>query len=217
MTGQILYGQTNKENHDCGFDNQVSSLGIGLVIAPPKFDVYDDSLLAVKYGSWDMYENSDEIKFCSKFFKPDYGIMHFVCIGKTNKAYKILVNYSDIKYLPKTKDYNFKTWNEYLLQSYGIRRLTTETDGISVNFPLRILPNENADTLIIPKGYEMFCPMEIKGDWVQVKYDCFYNEDNNPHETEPCHNFIDNCKNSLTGWLRWRQENNLLIDIFLMP
>lgn len=209
--------QVNHDNN-CQYDNEVSTLGIGIVIAPTQFDIFNDSLLTNKFASRDMYsEDGNKKDICSKFYKPDYGIMHFVCIGKTDKAYKVLINYSDIKYFPKTKNYDFKTWGEYILQSFGIRRLTSETGGISQQLPLRNQANDNAAVLTIPKGLEMFCPMEIKGDWVEVKYDCFYNNDDNPNEGEPCHNFIDKCKNPLTGWLRWRQENKLLIDIFLMP
>ncbi len=206
-----------KLEYNCSYDNEVSSLGNGLIIAPAKFDLYNDSLLNNKYASWDMYEDETRINLCSKFFKPDYGIMHFVCIAKSDKAYKVIINASDTKYFPKTKSYDFKTWDEYILQSYGIRRLTANTGEISAILPLRIAPKDNADTLAIPQGYEMFCPMDIKGDWVKVKYDCFYNDENSLHEGEPCHDFIDQCKNPLTGWLRWRQENKLLIDIFLMP
>lgn len=206
-----------EQDNNCGYDNQVSSLGIGLIIAPPKFEIYNDSLLNEKFASWDMYEDESKINLCSKFFKPDYGIMHFVCIAKSEKAYKVLVNFSDIKYLPKTKKYDFKTWDEYIFQSFGIRRNTNDNRDISNNHPLRKKPEDNADTLVIPKGNELFCPMEIKGDWIKVRYDCLYNDENNPYEDEPCHNYIDKCKNPLTGWLRWRRENQLLIDIFLMP
>jgi hypothetical protein len=213
---QPINKQIDQDNN-CSFDNQVSSLGIGLIIAPPKFEIYNDSLLSEKIASWDMYDDESKINICSKFFKPDYGIMHFVCISKSEKAYKVLVNFSDIKYLPKTKNYDFKTWDEYISQSFGIRRLTNDNGVISKNYTLRIKPEDNAHSLAIPKGHELFCPMEIKGDWIKVRYDCFYNDKNNSHEGEPCYSYIDKCKNPLTGWLRWRQENQLLIDIFLMP
>jgi hypothetical protein len=202
---------------NCSYDNQVSSLGIGLIIAPQKFEIYNDSLLSNKIASWDMYEDESKINICSKFFKPDYGIMHFVCIAKSEKAYKVLVNFSDVKYLPKTKKYEFKTWDEYISQSYGIRRLLNENGDVSKKYTLRIKPEDNSDTLAIPNGLELFCPMKIEGDWIKVRYDCFYNEENNSYEGEPCHNYINKCKNPLTGWLRWRKENHLLIDIFLMP
>jgi hypothetical protein len=205
------------QDQNCSYDNQVASLGIGLIIAPPKFEIYNDSLLNDKIASIDMYEDATKINLCSKFFKPDYGIMHFVCIAKSEKAYKVLVNFSDIKYLPRIKNYYFKTWDEYISQSFGIRRLTNDNGDISEKYATRIKPEDNADTLVIPKGHELFCPMEIKGDWIKVRYDCFYNDENNSHEGEPCHSYIGKCKNPLTGWLRWRQENQLHIDIFLMP
>jgi hypothetical protein len=201
----------------CNYDNQVSSLGVGLVIAPTTFEIYHDSLLKDKMASWDMYQDASNLNVCSKFFKPDYGIMHFVCIGITHKAYKVLVNFSDIKYLPKTKNYNFETWEEYILQSYGISRMERLTGNVSTKHPLRINPNDKADTLIIPNGHELFCPIEMKGDWIKVKYDCFYQDEDNAHEDEPCHNYIDQCKDPFMGWMRWRQENQLLIDIYLMP
>lgn len=208
--------QQFNQDQNCGYDNQVASLGIGLIIVPSTFEIYNDSLLSDKIASVDTYEAS-QINLCSKFFKPDYGIMHFVCISKSEKAYKILVNFSDVKYLPNIKNYDFKTWDEYISQSFGIRRCTNDSGEIPQNYTLRIKPEDNADTLAIPKGHELFCPMEIKGDWIKVKYDCFYNAENNSHEGDPCYKYIDKCKNPLIGWLRWRRENHLIIDIFLMP
>lgn len=209
---------TINDNVGCEYDNEVSSLGIGLIISPSKFTLYNDSLLTDRFVSKDMYsDNKEKINLCSKFYEPEYGIMHFVCLDKTKKSFKVLVNYSDIKYLPNTEHYKFKSWNDYIIHSFGIRRLHNKAGGIQSYLPLRKEPNEKSDTLAIPKGYEMFCPLEIKGDWIKVKYDCFYNQESNPHEGEPCHGYIDECNNPLTGWLRWRQDNKLLIDIFLMP
>lgn len=179
-----------EQDRNCSYDNQVSSLGIGLIITPSKFEIYNDSLLNDKFASWDM--NQDEKKnLYSKFFKPEYGIMHFICIANNRKAYKVLVNYSEIKYLPKTKYYDFKTWADYINQSFGICRNNNTIRNNSQNHPLRKKPDINSDTLAIPKGPELFCPVEIKGDWIKVKYDCFYNDDNNPYEDEPCFNCIE--------------------------
>ena len=63
----------------------------------------------------------------------------------------------------------------------------------------------------------MFCPLEVQGDWVRVRYDCFYNKASNPHEGQPCSEYIAQCKTAPTGWLRWRQDNKLVIDIMLLP
>ncbi|MGX7688179.1 hypothetical protein ACWA1C_13530 [Flectobacillus roseus] len=206
------------QENNLQYSNDVSTLGIGLIIPPSQFDVFNDSLLTDKLTSKDMYsEDGSNSTISSLFYKPDYGIMHFICVAQTAKAYKVLVNNSQLKYLPKINSYEFKTWDQYILESFGIRRLTSYTDEPTPKLLLRQDPNDNAKTLTIPNELEMFCPIEVKGDWVKVKYDCFYNEDNNPHEGMPCQTYIDKCKNPLTGWLKWRQDNKLLIDIFLMP
>lgn len=209
----ISKNTTNKivqKEKNCGYNNEVSNLGIGLIIAPEEFEVYNDSLLINKYGKWNMYE--DDINLCPKFFKPDYGIIQFVCIKETEKSYQILINFSDVKFLPKSKKYNFITWESYITQSFGVKRNMS-----NIKNSLKINPNKNSNNIEIPKGQELFCPIEIKGDWLRVTYDCFYNNQDNKYEGEHCKNYIENCQNPITGWLKWKKENNLLIDIFLMP
>jgi len=198
------------------YNNDVSSLGIGLVMAPEKFVLFNDSLLTDTFAKVDMYgENMDKSPACSKFYKPDYGIMHFVCLDKTKTAFRIINDKTDVKYLPKTEGYNFITWEKYILSSFGIRRITNKTDKAINDQPLRKQPG-STDTVAIPKGLEMFCPVKLQGDWLQVKYDCFYNDENSKHEGEPCSIYISKCKNPETGWIRWREGNKLLIDILVM-
>lgn len=199
------------------YDNDVSSLGIGLVMAPDKFVLFNDSLLTDTFAKVNMYaEDVDKSPTCSKFYKPDYGIMHFVCLSQTLKAYKVLNGKADVKYLPKIKAYAFSSWNDYILGSFGVRRITNETGRLTSEQLLKKQP-DSADTVAIPKGLEMFCPVKLQGDWLQVKYDCFYNDDDDSkHEGEPCTSYINKCKDPVTGWIRWRDGNKLLIDILVM-
>ncbi|MFY0256026.1 hypothetical protein ACDQ55_18970 [Chitinophaga sp. 30R24] len=202
--------------NSCSYNNDVMDLGIGLIVVPQQFEIYQDSLLKQLLYKIDMYKTDDLLSLpCSKYFDPEYGIMQFVCLEVTDDAYKIITNYNEIKYLPKNKNYRFQTWETYIMQSYGIRR-GTDSKGSTI-FPqtLRKMPEDNADTLTIPEGYEMFCPLQMKGDWLQVKYDCFYNDDQD--SSEPCREYINACQPSLTGWLQWRKDNKVLVDIFLMP
>jgi hypothetical protein len=201
---------------NCAYDNDVSSLGIGLVMAPEKFVLFNDSLLTDTFAKVDMYgADMNNSPVCSKFFKPDYGIMHFVCLGKTKTAYKVLNGQADVKYLPKTKAYAFMSWNDYISQSFGVRRIINNKGKRANHLPLRKRPG-SADTIAIPKGLEMFCPIKIQDDWLQVKYDCFYNDENSKHEGEPCSNYISKCKDPVTGWIKWREGNKLLIDVLIM-
>jgi hypothetical protein len=202
----------------CTIDNEVASLGIGLVIAPKSFTLYDDSSLAGKPLSVDMNEQADSLaNICSMVFDPEYGLMHFACIGQTENAYQVLINRSETRYIPKRQN-QFQTWEQYLLHSFGVRRKTGATDDNEKPLTnVRKAPSDTAAIVPLPTGHEMFCAMQVQGDWLQVKYDCFYNDEDSKYEGQPCHDFIGKCADSQTGWLRWRQDNKLLIDIYLTP
>ncbi|RYU90065.1 hypothetical protein EWM62_11020 [Mucilaginibacter terrigena] len=185
-------------------------------MAADTVELFNDSLLTSRYIKVSMYgDNMNIAPVCPKFYKPDYGIMHFVCLSQTSKVYTVLNGKADVKYLPRVKGYDFITWEKYILSSFGVKR-TTENGSRPVNDqPLRISPG-SADTVVIPKGLEMFCPVKLKGDWLKVKYDCFYNDEDTKHKSEPCNSYISECKNPTTGWIRWHEGNKLLIDIFVM-
>jgi hypothetical protein len=200
--------ETIQVTQQCAYENEMSDLGVGLIIALSNFEVFNDSLLTDRFAEIKMYEN-EVAGICPLFFETDYGIMHFVCIGETENAYKVLTGTTDLKYIPKTKTSDVRTWDDYILQSYGIGRKTGSA--------LCQEPLDNSQTISVPGGYEIFCAMEVKGNWLKVKYDCFCNIENNPHEGEPCHAFINECDKPLTGWLKWRDQNKLLIEIFLVP
>ncbi|MEO6521393.1 MAG: hypothetical protein ABIN91_06945 [Mucilaginibacter sp.] len=209
LAEKVLSKIATDTTHEAMYDNPVSSLGIGLIKAPQKFDIYDDSLLTKKYQSIDMGHDA-KFSVSPKYFKPDYGIMHFVCISQSPKAYKVLVNRTTEKYLPKTKGYDFITWSNYITSSTGIKPLYEGNKSI----PLQTGPDGKGEPIPGTEKYEMFCPMQVQGDWVQVQFDCFYNTDNNKHEGEPCHKYISQCKSPVKGWLRWRKDEKVLIDIF---
>ena len=214
----IINNSAIDQTTNCGYDNDVSALGQGLVLASWTITLYNDSLLSDLYLKWNIDSGNPPVKpVCTKYFKPDYNIMHFVCLSKTNKHFKVLINFDQIKYLPNIQAYNFKTWGDYILQSYGLSRKIEHNGDRKDNQPIYHEPNENSKLVPIPTGLEMFCPMEVKGDWVKVKWDCFYNVEDNPHSGAPCHDFIDKCKNPLTGWVKWRQDNTVLVEIYLMP
>lgn len=191
-------------NSDCG--NNTSIL-----------EIYNDSLLQEKYINWDYNKGLPSKPVCSKYFKPDYGILHFIYLKETPKAYQILIGFDEIKYLPKVKEYVTISWQDYILSSYGIKRLTVEDDKQVTEQAIKKSPSENSESINFPKGLELLCPMEIKGNWVKVQYDCFYNQEENKYEDQPCHDFIYKCKPAQTGWIKWRNKNKILIDIFLMP
>ncbi len=205
----------------CEYANPSSTLGIGLLECNrynnriPVFEVYNDPGLTDKFCTWNI---DDEIAppFCAKFYKPDYGIVQIVVLDSLAKCYKILANEKDIKYAPRNINYVFWSWEKYLTQSHGTRRKPEKKHF--QNQPIRTQPEESGQTIQFPEEqFELLCVMEFKGDWIKVKYDCFYNQDQNPNEGLPCSEYIKNCPNSPTGWLKWRIGNEIAVDIFLMP
>lgn len=209
--------QEDTSKTDYSYDNDVSSLGSGLILANEKFDLFNDSLLIEKFLTVHPFNGTNiETSIRPKFYSPDYGIIHFVCLDSNDKAYKVLINNSESKFIPK-QNQSYTTWGNYIITSYGIIRRSMDKGGVFAKLPLRNEANDNADTIAIPQEHELFCPMEVKGDWVKVKYDCFYNDEQNEHEGTPCHEYIQLCTNPVAGWLKWREGNKVLIDIFLMP
>jgi hypothetical protein len=214
LISNIAFGQ-------CEYSNSTTELGIGLVGYDnynhriPIFEVFNDSELTDKFCSWNIYDESNESPFCAKYHKPDYGIAQVVVLDSLDKSYKVLVNEQDIKYVPKNINYVFWSWEEYLTESHGIRRKIENIDF--KNQQVRHQPNNSAEPVKLPdEKFELFCVLEVKGDWIKVKYDCFYNTSQNRHEGMPCSTYIGECTNSATGWLRWKIGNEITVDIFLM-
>ncbi len=205
----------------CEYSNPTSELGIGLLAyntegdRPFIFEAYNNRDLSDKFCSWEIYDFEVPWPFCAKFHKPDYGIVQVVVLDSVGPSYKVLVNEKDIKFVPNDTSYTFWPWEEYLKKSHGIRR-SIENNNFK-NQPLKEQPNDSSENVQLPDDkYELFCVIEVKGDWIKVKYDCFYNSSQNPHEGMPCSTYIADCPSSATGWLRWKIGNKIIVDIFLM-
>lgn len=204
----------------CQYSNKTESLGIGLVEydnynhREPIVEIFNNSSLTNLFYSWKLYDEQP-VPFCAKFHKPDYGIAEFVVLDSTSKNYKILINEKDIKYIPRNINYVFWTWDDYLIQSHGIRRKREPIEYKTQT--VRSEPIETSTIVELPnERHELFCVLEVKGDWIKIRYDCFYNKSKNPHEGMPCSTYINECENSIIGWLKWRDNSEILIDIFTM-
>lgn len=201
---------TNGQNN-CGFENEVNNLGIGIVECPETFIVYKDSMFQDTITAINLNETDlNKYNICGKFSKPDYGILHFVCLNQDSNFYRVMINSKDFAFIQKTNKMIFKTWTEYLMSVYGLGRSHTAIGDFKNQSVLKDISNP-VDTLTIPNGIELFCPIEIKGDWIKIQYDC----DNT--ESIACAEKRLNCDYPLIGWIRWRDENKFLIDIYHLP
>jgi hypothetical protein len=205
----------------CGEENDAPTLGIGLVSASTVIELFHDSLLTKRYVRWenDSSETSPMI-VCPKYYFPDYSIFHFICLEQTSTYYKVLVNFNQVKYFPKGKEYVFKSWQEYLTNTYRIRRIISPKSLNTYNQHLVTTPSADGFMIKTPDGPESFCVLEVDGDWIKVTYDCSYflkTLEGKQLKGQPCRAYIKQCTNPTTGWLKWRNGNKMLIDLALMP
>lgn len=200
----------------CSYENPTSTLGVGLLHLNSGtendfvLNLYNDEKLTDPFCSWNLYEDS-ESPFCAKYHKPDYGLVELVVVNILPGAYQILVNEGDLKYAPRTSAFVYLSWESYFKQSFGVRRKEKSS-------PLRQQPDVSAKVVSLPnETHELLCVLAVEGDWMQVKYDCFYNREENPQEGKACSYYMDQCGQSATGWLKWREGNQITMDVFTMP
>ena len=108
-----------------GQNRQPKELGIGFVIASNPYQFEDLPIPGSLYKDKDLTRKWNSDNVYPFFLKPDYGLFHFICLEETLDHYKILVNDTEIGYLPNDSNYYFKTWDAMLLQS-TVERVTKE-------------------------------------------------------------------------------------------
>lgn len=88
----------------------------------------------------------------------------------------------------------FETWEKYILQVFAVGFDTKEN-------PLLTSPQSEIKKSVEPNT--TFFPVEVKGEWLKVKWD-------KSTETRKENNKQD------TGWLRWKKDGKLFIELFNM-
>jgi hypothetical protein len=123
--------------------------------------------------------------------KLDYGIIYFKVIGTGFDLLKVEANKltGQVTYLDKNKG-TFLSWPEFLMLNNSIK-FNEKSDG-----KVYTKPFENAGQ--IPLQFELIKPLLIQNDWMYAK---LVDED-----------LVENGK----GWIRWKKENELLINYTLL-
>ncbi len=110
-----------------------------------------------------------------------------------NSSYEVTIN--DGKGKVDGEKYSaiikFKTQQEYVLEGYP---------NPTKDNPLRVSPNDSSD---IVSGYEdhTYISVEIEGDWLKVKDD------------KECYSGEEPSKDDIIGWIRWKKDGKVIIDI----
>lgn len=145
------------------------------------------------------YDDSDgKFEYANKDFEPfafhqDYFVLALKCVGADAERYEVVVDEEiGLKKFVKKDDPNFKleTWEEHILKVFAI-------DFNKQSNPLREKPNGKIKLIDVLED-ATFKPVEMKGDWLKVRW--------NGSE--------DNANKAQFGWVKWKENDVILIELF---
>ena len=127
--------------------------------------------------------------------KLDYSLFDLAVVNRRNGWLEVIVGEqkNETLWLKEGKLVRFKDWLQDMKEAFAVGRIK------STGNPLRIKPNATAKEVNF-NGRDCFKVEEMEGDWIKVTLQ------------DHC---SDAPKQSVSGWLRWRDENGcLLVEIF---
>ncbi|PKW29935.1 hypothetical protein [Flavobacterium lindanitolerans] len=140
-----------------------------------------------------------DIESVEKWLKPegfflDYDQLVFRCKSEERFWIEVIVNNEtgESYWIRKTKSVDLDTWEGFLKNAFMISRNSFPQE-------IKAQPNDSARTIPFD-GEDCFQVKSMKGDWIQIFTGSHCDDDGNPIKS---------------GWIRWKQENEILIDYFL--
>lgn len=184
-----------------GQNNQPINLGIGFAIAENPYLFENGTHPDTIFTNSQLTKKVKNDKISPFFYKPDYGLYHFICLEKNKNYYKVLINDSEIGYLPNNETYLFKSW-ETILMAASVQR----NDKSNL---IRNNPSENSKSDV-----ENNCSNEVmqakdviqkQGEfWIEISF------------ATDCSPYPDENAKLKRGWIKWRNSKELLVQIFLL-
>lgn len=114
-------------------------------------------------------------------------IIALMCVAQDEQYYQVKFEDEVTGFIQRnSKQVVFQTWEEHVLDVFSV-------DFDIKDNPLRKDPSEGASTLDFDQD-EFYHPNQIKGEWLQVKWG-----------SEGNWNY---------GWIKWKEKNKLLIDLY---
>ena len=115
-------------------------------------------------------------------------VLKLKCLSKSESTYEVLLQNDSVGYIPVSeKKVKFQTWQEHILNHLFAVGFNKKDN------PLHEDPSEGSKTIYYDKD-EFYHPSQIKGEWLQVKWG-----------SEGSWNY---------GWIKWREKEKLLIELF---
>lgn len=185
--GVVTLSQTYGENDTVKIYNADGSIWY-------EFSYYDDA-------AFDQLE-SINTEFRPFAFHPDYLILGLRVTGEDDKRYEVVVNEEDglKKFVRKDdKVLEYEPFEKHILSTYAI-------DFDSDKNPVLDEPEGKKVTEDYSK-VAIFKAVQVSGDWVELKWsEPTTKADANTNETQD--------EREKTGWVRWRKDGTMLIELF---
>lgn len=175
--------------------------GIGFAVATDPYQYADGSHPSRLYRDPELKVKLTGRKVWPFFHKADYGLYHFICLEKTDAYYKVLINDTDIGYLPNDKNFYFTTWDKVMI-GYPMERHSTDN-------PIYTCPTVTSPRIrnhCDPDRLYVKLLIERNGEyWAYVAI------------PQDCEGYPDiRVKRCKLGWVKWRTQTELLVSILLL-
>jgi len=177
-----------------------TEFGIGFAIATNPFGFGKPQNPNDFFIDKELSKKIDIEKIAPFFHKPDYGLYHFICLEKTVEYYKILINKTEIGFIPNDSNYYFKTWDGLLLNSTVVRN--------NRNNQIKLEWTENSQTILNECSSERLDVRDViekNGEyWISISF------------SPTCEVYLTENTEMKNGWIKWRTNEKLLIEILLL-
>ena len=184
-----------------GQNSQPKELGIGFAILENPYVYEDMSHPKDIFTNSELTDSVKTKKILPFFYKPDYGLYHFICLEKNNQYYKILINDTEVAFIPNNKNYIFRTW-ETILMTASVERIDKQ------NLIRNSLSEADKKNITNDCDYETLKVVDVieqKGAyWIQVSF------------ADNCDPYLDTKTKQKFGWIKWRNQDKLLVKIQLL-
>lgn len=156
-----------------------------------KIEFFNDESI----NSW----NIKNLKTKMKWLQPeslwlDYGQFIFRCKTQTKHCYEVYVSDSKTMWIRKELFTDFLTWEEYLKGMFRVERIDSDNQNI--------YSRPFTNSLIIKSEKDCFQVKSMSGYWIEVFTVDYCDEEDNIN------------KKIISGWIRWRDENKILINYY---
>jgi len=150
-------------------------------------------------GGYVETQNAEFIKVKDFYLEEPHYILMFNCLQERNGFFEVIVNVDtkETLWIKKQSTIRLKLWDKFLKEVVCVSSLTPETNQI------RVKPEKNSKIAIENNKDICWEVIDIQGEWLNVK--C----------SEIFFDLTEEKYKNFNGWLRWRDDKELLIDYSL--